>query len=499
MHALTYHEGVTREEVWENVAKYLGHEFGKLLSVRDVRRLRRAGGEGWSVTVAMTAPSGDLHVADLVVEASGAISPKLTGDHIVRAVHNHKSMEDRNEEGPNSAVAGDLGDLAELTEGEGDSLGMLDQLGEADPVEDRVSRAIASGTKDGLEQARELLPRLLGDHERRGTTLFRMAQVELKLDERGLAKGYLEAAAREFADRFEIAALENVAAEAMRLLGKFDFVGSPIYVLLEESRARLRPAEDLYACRSFCDLPAEVRAILEPHTTLRTLERGETLVAEGAPSENIFVVRSGLLGVWLEKPAGGQWLVRCCFPGWLLGESSVLYNDNPRCTATLKAERIAEVWSIPAHVVREAMQRVPEFAERIASTKQLHRIGSFFSMHETMSQLDVQVRDDVLACLHRMETFSARTTLFAHDAIPHAACLVAKGSIELRAPGKQEATAVIGPDGFYGVRDSIHQICPGLEAVATEGSTIAFFDADRLRKLCLGSPDQVAATLERLG
>ncbi len=28
--------------------------------------------------------------------------------------------------------------------------------------------------------------------------------------------------------------------------------------------------------------------------------------------------------VWLEKPSGGSYLVRCCFPGWLLGESSVL-------------------------------------------------------------------------------------------------------------------------------------------------------------------------------
>jgi len=47
------------------------------------------------------------------------------------------------------------------------------------------------------------------------------------------------------------------------------------------------------------------------------------------------VVKSGLLGVWLEKPSGGSWLVRCCFPGWLLGESSVLGSGEGRCTATL--------------------------------------------------------------------------------------------------------------------------------------------------------------------
>lgn len=35
---------------------------------------------------------------------------------------------------------------------------------------------------------------------------------------------------------------------------------------------------------------------------------------EGDPSRNVFVVKSGLVDVWLEKPAGGSWLVRCCFP-----------------------------------------------------------------------------------------------------------------------------------------------------------------------------------------
>ena len=38
-------------------------------------------------------------------------------------------------------------------------------------------------------------------------------------------------------------------------------------------------------------------------------------------------------GVWLEKPSGGSWLVRCCFPGWLLGESSVLGASTATCTA----------------------------------------------------------------------------------------------------------------------------------------------------------------------
>lgn len=484
---------MTREEVWEKVAETLRVEFGRLLSVRDVRRVRRAAGEGWKVTVALAAPSGDLHVADLLVEQTGAITPALDGDAVIAAVKRAAAV--RTDQAP-ASVEGDMGDLSDFDEG-ADDLGALDALTE-EPVDARIQRAFAKGTPEGLNEARELLPRLLADHEKRGATLLRMAEVEIALDERGLAKGYLEAAAREFGDRFEIVSLENAAALAMKLLGKFDFVGSPIHMLLEESRARLRPIQDMYECRSLAGISPDVRALLEPHVTLRTLAPGETLVEENSPSENVFVVKSGLLGVWLEKPAGGQWLVRCCFPGWLLGESSVLYTENPRCTATLKAERIAEVWVIPGAAVKEAMRLVPAFAERMAATKQIHRIDSFFSMHETMSQLDVQVRDAVLSCIVRLEMFEQDTVLVGANDIPPSACLVARGAITLSEPGKPPAST-IGPDEFFGVRDSMHQICCGLEAVAKAGSTIAFFDADRLRKVCLESPEHVVAILERLG
>ena len=55
------------------------------------------------------------------------------------------------------------------------------------------------------------------------------------------------------------------------------------------------------------------------------------------------------------------------------------------------------------------------------------------------------------------------------------------------------------PDTFFGVRDALHQIPSGLTAVATKVSTVALFDASRLRSLVSRSPDHVIAILERLG
>ena len=121
-------------------------------------------------------------------------------------------------------------------------------------------------------------------------------------------------------------------------------------------------------------------------------------------------------------------------------------------------------------------------------------------MHETMGQLDVHVRDEVLSCLQRLETFDEETLLLPAHAVPEVACLVARGSVALYADGGGDnPAAVVEADSFYGVRDAIHQVAPNLTAIARPGTTVAFFDADRLRALCLRSPEHVVAVLERLG
>jgi CRP-like cAMP-binding protein len=486
---------VTREEVWTKASAWLRDGFGRLLDVRDVQRLRRVAGEGWRITVVLPAPSGDLHVADVTMDDMGNITPPLGAEQVIDAVRREKKAS----LAPPPDELSDFGD--DLTSGGDDDdagLGMLDALEE--PIEVRAAAAVAKGDPESLRVARDLLPRLLTDHDRRGATLFTMAEVETKLGEHALARGYVEAAAREFADRFDLTSLEKAAALALDLIGRVAFPGSPVHVLLEQSRTRLTPLQSLFDARSFAGVTDDVREIVSKSMTLRTLAPGEVLVSEGEPSRNVFVVKSGLLGVWLEKPEGGGWLVRCCFPGWLLGESSVLGAPDARCTATLRAERISEVWILPAEEMRTAMLLDLSFGLRIAETKQIHRIDSFFSMHETMGQLDVQVRDEMLSCIQRLETFLEDTILLPEGEIPTVACLVARGSIGLFEQGKPETpVSVVEADCFYGVRDAIHRMAPGVTAIAKAGTTVAFFDAARLQKLCEESPEQVVAVLERLG
>jgi CRP-like cAMP-binding protein len=483
-----------REQVWKAVTESLRDQFGRLLDVRDVRRVRRVSGDAWMVTVVLAASSGDLHVADLTVEDSGNITPTLGPDHLVEAV----LRADRFSALP-PPPSEELAAFADIGASEEEpALDMLSEIEE--PIEERVADAIARGDPESLGVARSLLPRLLADHERRGSTLFTMAGVELKLGEHALARSYLEAAAREFADRFDLPALERAAGVALSMGGRDAFAGSPIHSLLEQSRARLKPLDAVFDARSLSGLSPEQREALSPYIELRTLAPEEMLVIEGEPSRSLFVVKSGLVGVWLEKPSGGSWMVRCCFPGWLLGESSVLGGPDPRCMASLRAERVSEVWILPADKVRSMMEEDLAFAQRIAETKQVHRIDSFFSMHETMGQLDVQVRDEVLSCLQRLETFDEETVLLPANQVPAVACLVARGSVALYASeGADKPVGVVEPDSFYGLRDAIHQIAPNVMAIARPGTTVAFFDAVRLQQLCQRSPESVVAVLERLG
>jgi CRP-like cAMP-binding protein len=483
---------VTREQVWRTLSDKLRVDFGRLLDVRDVRRVRRVSGDAWVVTVALAAPSGDLHVADVTVDDSGAMMPGLNADHVVEAIRRAQRLSAAPPPGDELADFGGLGG------DETDSA--FDMLTDEEPVEARVAAAIAQGDGASLALARGLLPRMLADHDHRGATLFTMAEVEAKLGETKLAREYLEAAAREFADRFDLPALEVAAVLAMNLGGRDAFAGSAIHALLEKSRARLKPLESIFDARSFAGLSDGARAHLARFVEPRTLAPQEMLVTEGEPSRRVFVVKSGLLGVWLEKPSGGSWMVRSCFPGWLLGESSVLGGPDARCTASLRAERVSEVWSLPAEQVRAFMEEDLAFGQRIAETKQMHRIDSFFSMHETMGQLDAQVRDEVLSCIQRLESFAEETILLLPGVVPEVACLVARGSIALfEGDGRDTPVAVVEPDSFYGVRDAIHRMAPGVTAIARAKTTVAFFDAARLQQLCERSPEQVVAVLERLG
>jgi CRP-like cAMP-binding protein len=494
---------VTREQVKQAVTAYLREEFGRFLEVRDIRAIRRAAGVKWAVTIVAAGWSEDVAIAVLEVDENGTMTPPLEADDVIGAIR-------RTGTGQPAQIAAvldeddPLKDFADLA-GDDDPppsvlLSKTGGDGEAE-IRGRVQFLLGLGDDDSLRKARALMPRLLSDPDKRGATLLRMAEVERRLGEKQSALGFLDGAAREFADRFDMPSLEKSASLALELLGRDGFAASTFAAILEQSRARLRPISTPYDSPSFSSLTAEERAWLDPRIQLRTLAPDEVLVSEGEPSRNVFILKSGLMAVLLEKPMGGSRMVRCCFPGWLFGESSVLVPGDPRCTASLQASRLSEVWVVDASDLMKLMARNESLRDRIAAAKQIHRIDSFFSMHETMGQLDVQVRDEMLGCILRIQTFEEDTVLFYEGDIPELAFLIARGAVDLY-PSKDRfdaPAATLEADAFVGVRDVLHKIPTGMTAIARTGTTVAFFEAEGLRALAERSPEHVVAVLERLG
>jgi CRP-like cAMP-binding protein len=480
---------VTRDQVQAAVAAYLQGEFGKLLVVRDLRRVHHVTGVGWKVRIVAPLRTGDVDIAELEVDERGVLSPLLDPDGVVEVLRS------THDDQPPPSVRLDSLDLG--------GFDMEEAPLSAEQVNTtQVLVKIRSHLmRRELDKARELYPRLLTDPEVRASALLGMADIERKLDNRQIAIGYLEAAAREFADRFDLEGLEDAASATLEMLGQEAFVRTPVHQLLERGRARIQPIISVTMAPALAGATSAERSWLEKHAEIRTLKRGEFLLREGEPSRAVFVIRSGILAVLLEKPEGGQRVVRCCFPGWLLGESSVLSDGDPRATASLRAERITEVFRIDASLLKTMLHKSPELRDRLAQTKQIHRIDSFFAMHETMGQLDAQVRDDMLACLERIQTFEEDTLLFPSGEVPQQACLVARGELALHEGWELDVPprATIGVDRFANVRDAIHSIESPFTVFAKAGSTIAFFDGKKLQRLAEHSAPHVAAVLERLG
>lgn len=480
---------MTRDQVQAAVAAYLRNEFGKLLVVRDLRRVHHVAGNGWKVRIVAPLRTGDVDIAELEVDERGVLSPVLDPDGVVevlRATHD--------DDAPPSVRLDSL-DLGGFDMEE--SPRSMELVGTTQVLVKIRSHLM----KNELEKARELYPRLLTDPEVRASALLGMAEIERKLGNVQTASGYLEAAAREFADRFDLEGLEDSASAALEMLGHDAFVTTPIHALLERGRARIQPIISVTMAPALAGATSAEREWLEKNAEVKTLRRGEFLVKEGEPSRAVFVIRSGILAVLLEKPEGGQRVVRCCFPGWLLGESSVLSDNDPHATASLRAERITEVFRLDAALLKTVMEKNPTLRDRIAQTKQIHRIDSFFAMHETMGQLDAQVRDDMLACLERIQTFEEDTLLFPSGEVPQQACLVARGELALHEGWELDSppVATIGVDRFANVRDAVHSIESPYTVLAKAGSTVAFFDGKKLQKLAEHSAPHVAAVLERLG
>ncbi len=494
------------EQARNIMTAHLRERFGRVLELRDVSVVRKASGRTWRGELVCVTKRGDIPIGHVGVHEDGRIVEACSVDDFVDALlQTHPAVSQ-----PPASAGEDAMDLfgdIDLTgpasgpvltaEPSDDVEGLLEGLdGGGEDLRERIKRLKASGDRSDLAQARDLLPQLLCDGEGRRFTLVEMGEIELRLGQPELALQYLEAAAREFADRSEVRALELVASIALRVLGNEAFAESFVKQLLDLSRRRLRPIEQLGQAPTFAGLSEEELGHIEGLATQSTIEQGQILLQEGAEAVRAYVVRSGILSIRLETPEGATRVVRCSFPGDLIGETSVLGKPGATCTATVRAECVTSVWGFRGAELRALGEQMPMLLTRLEGSRALHRLDSFFSMHETTQTLDARMRDRILSCVTGLRRSHANELLNTPGEVPPVVYLIAEGSVEYAS--ENAPTRTFGSDAWIGLRDALHAVATQGTFVSAEECLLVVFDPDRLRSFAAEAPPDVAAVFERL-
>lgn len=492
------------DQAREIMNAHVREQFGRVLEVRDVSVVRKASGRTWRGELVCVTRQGDIPVGHLAVHEDGRIIESCSVDDFVDALlQTHPAL---SQPPPPSSAAIDLfGDLdltgpasePSVALGLDDDVdGLLAGLEGSEDLRERIKKLKASGEREDLERARDLLPQLLSQGESRRFTLVEMGEVELRLDQPDLALQYLEAAAREFADRAELRALELVASITLRVLGEEAFAESPVKHLLDLSRRRMRPIEHLGQAPAFAGLSDQDLDRIGSLATQSTIEQGQVLLQEGAEAVRAYVVRSGILSIRLETPEGGTRVVRCCFPGDLIGETSVLGKPGATCTATVQAECITSVWGFRGAELRQLGTQMPLLLTRLEGARALHRLDSFFSMHETTQTLDARMRDRILSCVTGLRRCHANELLNTPGEVPPVVYLIAEGKVEYAS--EDAPTRTFGSDCWIGLRDALHGLATEGTFVSAEECLLVVFDPERLRAFAADAPPDVVSVFERL-
>ncbi len=501
------------ERARELISIYVKEEFGKVLELREVNVARSSSGRIWMGSLYCVTAQGDIEVGSVSVNEDGRIIGGVTADILIGALsqigsarESLKPPEDSEQPEP-MAAEDDFSEVAELKDelafgGEDDELDGFDVIDDffADldhsDLRSQIIGLLSSGKEEDLLQARELMPQLLVDPDQRGSVLRQMGELELRLGNIGDGLNYLEAAAREFADLASIKSLEHVAEMTARVVSESAFDTHPIKVLLDQTHARMEPVTNLEQVPAFTGLSAEEMFELTGAAEQIKVDEGNEILVEGAPAVLAFVIKSGILSVRLEAPDGGSRIVRCCYPGEFIGESSVLEERGATCNATVTAECETTLWRFWGEQLRELVGEHSSLRERIDAARKVHQLDSFFSMNRATGNLDARVRDRILGCIRAFRHVDASEILGEEGSVPPAVYLIIEGRIEYKRAGN--VLRAYDTDAFVGLSDTLHELPLEGDLVAAAPCRLIVFDQTGLKTFAADAPPDVVAVLERL-
>ena len=129
----------------------------------------------------------------------------------------------------------------------------------------------------------------------------------------------------------------------------------------EQVSANLQETPDIYG--AYPRLNEMQIATLEAGGERRSVDRGEILVREGAPSENFYVILSGKVAVITVDPLGDERTIRVHGPRRFLGELGDL--EGQAAFYTAEVAEAGEVLVVPAQLVRTLVAEDPVLSDVI--------------------------------------------------------------------------------------------------------------------------------------
>lgn len=484
------------------ISEFLNNQFGKVCDLREVSVERSTTGRVFTGEIYCVTKHGEVSVGKVGVSEEGEVIRGLTTDDLTDALMAIRKDSLPPSIGPSETDFSLLDDeeVAGLTtlgedDSEGDDLNLFFAEFDSSEVMQRIIGLLTSGNREDLLKARQLMPRLLVDHEKRGTVLMYMGELEIRLDEPTYGLNYLEAAACEFADVGNIESLERSVALAAGVLDAKALSEHATTRLLNQTLTRLAPLAALANAPSFSELDSETVSQLGDIAEKVSVPKNEIILKEGAPATQAFVIESGILGINLETPGGASRTVRCCFPGEFVGESCI-EGAHATCNATVYTKQDCVLYRFNGEDLMSFISRYPVVRERLESNRTIHRLDSFFSMNESTNTLDVRVRDRLIGCIVAIQHVAPKTVVEKALTDPSGVYLVARGRLEKHLEGGD--IRVYGPDDFACLKETLHKLPMEGELVAQTTAQLVVFDPGALFELAMAAPPDVAAVLDRL-
>jgi CRP-like cAMP-binding protein len=148
-------------------------------------------------------------------------------------------------------------------------------------------------------------------------------------------------------------------------------------------------ASTLRCCQLFSGLSAEDLEAIAAFAVLRSLERGEYLFQQSAPSEGFYVVQRGAINVHRVSPAGKEQVIHVFRSGESFAEAAITTPTG--YPADARAVEPSTVLLIPKAPILELIGRRPDLALRMLGSMSQH-LRVVVGMLDDLTLKDVETR-----------------------------------------------------------------------------------------------------------